>query len=503
MIITHFNGKKIRYVKQVNDECLFLVRDAVSALVDTKDATDNLHESVKKRGSQVFGQYVQQDIMPANGNICATDTLGFSDLLALLKTIKGAKKRDLRKLEAFLNNIVYSKSSYILKHKNISVVEIEINDGGEMLSYTGIINEPHLPVGTMRKNIFNFYALSEWWRGRTIPVSRRRLKDFLDQLGLYFPQQLLTKSLGLSLSDQYWICPTNINIRWEDVNFFQNPFSEDLGNILLDEVEFERGKEIDLMTPDNTCDGLLTKKWAIIDGKRYLMKGSNRPFKQEVANEILASLICERLGIPHVKYDVVFVNEEAYSICEDFISEKTELVPAWYIKKLIESDNSVVDYECFLSKVEELGISDIRLRMDQMLTLDFLIANVDRHYNNFGLLRDAENLEYISFAPIYDSGNSMWCMESEVAISGMDDTIKSKPFKNKHINQIVLVKDFSWLNLDALDGIEIEFLEILNNTIIDGSSSLTRNLLLTEALTTRVKMLKGIIAKQINLQFPG
>lgn len=44
---------------------------------------------------------------------------------------------------------------------------------------------------------------------------------------------LLTKSMNLGLSNQYWICSKDSIICWEDVNFFDNLFSEDIGNMLF------------------------------------------------------------------------------------------------------------------------------------------------------------------------------------------------------------------------------------------------------------------------------
>lgn len=40
-----------------------------------------------------------------------------------------------------------------------------------------------------------------------------------------------------------------------------------------------------LISPDNTSDGWLKKKWTIIDGKRCLIKSGSAPFFQEPLNE--------------------------------------------------------------------------------------------------------------------------------------------------------------------------------------------------------------------------
>ena len=49
----------------------------------------------------------------------------------------------------------------------------------------------------------------------------------------------------------------------------------------------------------------------------------------------------------------------------------------------------------------------MELAVSQMIVLDYLIANEDRHQNNFGLIRNANTLEWIGPAPIFDSGSSM------------------------------------------------------------------------------------------------
>lgn len=310
---------------------------------------------------------------------------------------------------------------------------------------------------------------------------------------MFSPKELLDKSLGLSLSDQYWICPHGADIQWEKVNFFHNDFSEDIGNLLF-RSRLKNADAIDLTSPDNTSDGVLKKKWKIIDGKRCLIKGGTMPINQEVANEVLASRICEHLGIPYVNYRIMELDGERYSVCEDFITGETELVPAYRIKCMIKRENHVSDYESYISKVEELGIRDARKRMDMMLVLDFIIANSDRHYNNFGLVRNADTLEWLSVAPIYDSGTSMWCKELPSAFNRGKD--ESKPFGSRHGEQIKLVSDFSWLDLSKLDGIEDEYAEMLSSSVADTSEFFTRNKALCSALRMRIDMLKIVTKKQ-------
>lgn len=121
----------------------------------------------------------------------------------------------------------------------------------------------------------------------------------------------------------------NETISWGQVNFFENSFSEDVGNILLGTAA--DSAQISLMSPDNTSDGWLKKKWTIRNEKRCLIKGGSGATWQEPYNEVLASIIMQRLGIPHVEYTLLQEELYPYSLCEDFITADTELISAWNI----------------------------------------------------------------------------------------------------------------------------------------------------------------------------
>ena len=87
-----------------------------------------------------------------------------------------------------------------------------------------------------------------------------------------------------------------------------------------------------------------------------------------------------------------------------------------------------------------------------MIVLDYIIANEDRHFNNFGVLREAETLKWLGFAPIYDSGSSLGYDKTPMQIRSEKDVV-CKPFKNHHAEQLKLVSDFSWIDFDRLEDV--------------------------------------------------
>ena len=350
---------------------------------------------------------------------------------------------------------------YTLMHKNISVADVEIDeDLGVITSIDNISAKEHLPVGVVHQlrhdETVDRYALNHWWAGRSIPASRMGITDALEALGVSSTKQLITKCLGLSLSDHYWLRPYDSNITWEAVNFFDNDFSDDIGDVLFGVNDKNAG--FDFVSPDNTSDGNLQKRWKIIDGKRCLLKSGSDPYSQQPFNEVIATIIMNKLGIEHVPYTVTWIDDKPYSVCEDFVTKDTELIGAWRVLQLRPKANHENEYLHYVSLCKELGV-DIVPALDRMIVLDYIIANEDRHFNNFGLLRDANTLEWIGAAPIFDSGTSLWYNKSASRFISSD--IICKPFKKTHGEQLKLVSSFDWLDISKLNGIEDEILNVL------------------------------------------
>lgn len=109
--------------------------------------------------------------------------------------------------------------------------------------------------------------------------------------------------------------------------------------------------------------------------------------------------------------------------------------------------------------LRKLGISGVARALDQMMVLDYLIVNEDRHFNNFGLLRNPDTLEWLGPAPIYDSGSSLGYDKLTPQIrSGRNVTCK--PFKRAHQDQLRLVTSFDWRNLSKRDDVDQDIREV-------------------------------------------
>ena len=235
-------------------------------------------------------------------------------------------------------------------------------------------------------------AFNAWWTDRFIPSARSGLVDALSQLGFPNPQQVISRNLGLSLSDHYWVKPASSNLSWHNVNFFENPFSEDVGDSLFGAPAKKEG--FDFSSPDNTSDGFLKKRWKILDGKRCLIKAGSPPFLQQPFNEIIATKIAQRPSdSPHSLHFTVG-RRNPLQCLRGLRHPDTELIPAWRVMQTQKKDNQTSVYQHYRNCYEKLGVPNVTHALNQMLVLDYLIANEDRHFNNFGLLRDPDTLEW-------------------------------------------------------------------------------------------------------------
>ena len=348
-----------------------------------------------------------------------------------------------------------------LMHKDTPVAELILDEAtGSIQHIDKLLHGEHLPVGvSIRHGVADRAALNEWWEDRSIPASRSGLREALEILGMASSKLLLSRCYGLSLSDHYWIKPADSDLTWHDVNFFENSFSEDVGDALFGIPVKKEG--FDFSSPDNTSDGFLKKRWKMIGGKRCLIKAGSPPFLQQPFNEVIASKIAERLGIFHIPYTMLWDNGIPYSVCEDFITPNTELISAWRVMQTQKKDNQTSVYQHYQNCCDSLGVPHVTDALNQMIVLDYLIANEDRHLNNFGLLRNPDTLEWLGPAPIYDSGSSLGYdkLTSQIRFGR---NITCKPFKRTHSDQLRLVTSFDWLDLSKLDGMDQDIRQVFD-----------------------------------------
>ena len=361
---------------------------------------------------------------------------------------------------------------YFLMHKDIKVCLMEISDDGILGSvrYNEAAAE-HVPLGG-RMNNMKFH---DWWRDRAIPKTRHGAKSALQRLGYSSTNSALVNNLALSLSDCYWIMPRGENLTWEDTNLFSNDFTDTFG-----ELTFNSNHLIDIRKETKfncaTSQGELQKKWCIDkSGVRYMVKGNYGQSYQQSINEIFATRLHEQQGWKeYTQYLPVKVRldddrEGLGCMCFDFCSEKLECISAWELLQMVKTRQNESYYYPLKKVCLSLGMTEQYFNdfMDYQIMTDYLMSNTDRHMNNIAIMRNPDTLEILGFAPIYDSGNSMFYnvpyeQLSKVKISA----IKTHSFIEKESKLLKYVHN---RNLVDVDKAEMDFsvyeMDVLENQI--------------------------------------
>lgn len=328
------------------------------------------------------------------------------------------------------------------------------------LAMTEVLDAARVPWGTATRGGYGKRReFNAWWRGRAIPDSRPGVQGVLSRLGIADSADIPFANLGLSLSDCYWLRPEGASALplWDEINYFQNDFAarENEGDFWL--------SDIGLDSPDNTSEGALPKRWVIRDGRRVLLKGCGSDDQRPV-NEVVATALHRRLLPPgdYVPYQLVETAEGPACACANFLGQREEFIPAWYVRETIGNVAGKSPYDRFCRHVGKLGVDEglFRRQMAKMIVCDMLLANSDRHWRNFGFVRNIDTLEMRS-APLFDSGNCLWFDKSAREVEQGDWGYLSKPFNHDPVGQLALVEDAGWFDPRALVGFVEEAVDIL------------------------------------------
>lgn len=342
-------------------------------------------------------------------------------------------------------------------HKNIPVANISIDTSGLHKVTPVLCNQAHLPL-YCRNNLNN---IGKWWHDRAVPKTRSGANLALKKLGLNSVNSLLIKNLALSLNDCYWIKPFDSNLRWEEVSLFRNNFIDIFG-----ELTFDKDAHIDLRNKTlfkcATSQGELKKKWCIAVDKngtktQFLVKGNWGDSYQQSLNEVLASEI-HRLQnkVNYVQYGLTEVDVDKHNkgigcYSFNFCSESIESISAWEVLQYADVKNNESWYKKLVDTCVNLGMNReyVENFLGYEILTDFLITNTDRHMNNISILRNPDTLQIYGFAPIYDSGNSMFFRDR--VIGGKDIFYKDTcSFIKKETGLLKLVHDRSVVDLNKL-----------------------------------------------------
>jgi len=252
-------------------------------------------------------------------------------------------------------------------------------------------------VDIKTNNLVNFYY---WCASRVLTLDRKYVKEILNTLGA--TQATTDKDRaaiaiayhGLSLLDVYWVRSRTEKRTFSELSIYRHSLSNAFMDLCLrgksitvhnEELYESRNQAADLSTP-----GVAPKAWIRENNKFYLLKDGDL---RDVKAELLASKIVNCFKVQSVTYEEESFNGLPVSKSSIITSEDISIVP-------IEA----LDIYCTNKEIKTLDyiIKKDKYNYYMMNIIDYLIGNIDRHWNNWGFYVDNKKNKIKGLYPLMD-----------------------------------------------------------------------------------------------------
>lgn len=265
-------------------------------------------------------------------------------------------------------------------------------------------------------------GLVKWLQRRVIPKNRAYVAEILKTYGLSVndTKGIIDVCKGLSLNDSYWVVPQGFTGTFAQYNLYENRFSEILS--LVAYTGIGQSDAAFTTSPELTTNGMLPKAWRFIDGEGiYLYKGGtfgaantgNEPY-----SEFYASQVAQAMGLDAVAYELENWKGILASRCKLFTDINTAYIP---IGRIVREGG----LKACLEYYRQLG-PEAYEQIKSMLVFDAMIYNEDRHFGNFGVLRDNHTGKVTGAAPVFDNGMSLFNFAMPEDFQDLDSYAKTR-----------------------------------------------------------------------------
>ncbi len=288
----------------------------------------------------------------------------------LSKFIKENLKDENRSL--FLSNSARNLTGYLMLEDKI-IGEFE---NGQLIKG----NEKLLPLIIKRTK-----QLNKFLQTRVIDTSRTNARLLKKALNIHEENDELLSiySYAVSITDNYWFKPKKSKLKYKDVQF-KNDVLFDVS--LKGSLSYFPRKVV--LSPELTTGGSFEKGWKRIDNEWWLYKVGT---DNEKFSELFYATLLEELNIPtaHYELDDKYIRSKNFAVGYNY-------EPMYSLM----DDND--DYNDVLTELMKIS-KDIARQYMVLIYFDALLNNVDRHNENYGLLKDKKTGSIISLAPNFDN----------------------------------------------------------------------------------------------------
>lgn len=251
---------------------------------------------------------------------------------------------------------------------------------------------------------FGFDDINTWLDSRKSSKHNAHLQKIMRQMGCDDNEGFIRTTHAATINDTFWIKSDRENLTWEQVSLYSNQFTEAISRLVFEGVGLYVA-DFSSTSPELACEGSFRKCFRKEEQRGsfgsdiFIYKRGNEygaglePYCEMLASEIAAIISPEN----YVPYRTVLLHGKLASKCNLFTSEQYGYAS---FSKLMKAKGlqDVFDY------FESIGASQA---FREMLVVDALCFNQDRHAGNYGVLFNNDTLEITGMAPVFDLNLSM------------------------------------------------------------------------------------------------
>lgn len=344
---------------------------------------------------------------------------------------------------------------FILMNGDIETLHMDLEEG-----YLEVIDNQFLPY-PMKDHIkttgekdtagslADISVVRDWLSGRMMQPDRVNYRCILESAGLSGDVTETEDRLkvvyachGLSMIDSYWLKKPDENLKFAEVNLRHRKISDrTYGVSILGEKEF---LGLDELAADIMTRGSFAKCWMSDAGLPELWK-ADRTRGTNVRAEVSASKWCVGNRFHVVSYRAEEREGYLCSVCRCIADDSISLVPAI----------DVMDYCRHNGNGYCIPFEELREHFPEyydMTVIDYILANTDRHIENWGFMVENSTNEIGPLAPLFDFNQSLIADSFHSDINDLIYDPTGRPFSK---SPYYVLDGFDWSTVSA-DGLTPE-----------------------------------------------
>lgn len=292
-----------------------------------------------------------------------------------------------------------SAQKYLKWHNKV----VGVIDDKNRVHFINTDLNPVVYTYTCGKTEWSAEEYRDFLRDRIPGKGRRDIEKILFRCGFaeYDEVKIAEATRALNAKDLFWIA-------FNETELMENIISGVFEQIFIKKMDIDGGS---VMSPE----GVNIKRYGISNGSYGIYKKRLHPLSTDAESEAAVYELSRLLGVSCCpawlnkdKTDTVAFSKFEYNFAEEYI------VPVRrFFREGERTDN---EYENLVNKLPAF-----KMDIQQMIILDFITRQTDRHLSNIAILF---NQAGTSFYSLYDNGRSLFHEETDKFISEAIDNIE-------------------------------------------------------------------------------